>query len=94
MQNSKKAVGTAAGAAGAVAAACVACCVSLPFVAPLLAWLGLSSLSFATFGWSLPLAGLAIFALVSALAIQHRCNATSRCRRSTGSCECETSCKI
>ena len=92
MQNSKKAVGAAAGAAGAVAAACVACCVSLPFVAPLLAWLGLSSLSFATFGWSLPLAGLAILALVSFLAIQHRRNAALRCKQSTASSECETGC--
>jgi membrane protein implicated in regulation of membrane protease activity len=94
MQNSKKAVGTAAGAAGAVAAACVACCVSLPLVAPLLAWLGISSFSFATFGWSLPLVGLAILALISFLAIRHRRNAALRCKRSIASCECDTSCKI
>lgn len=93
MLNSKKAVG-AAGAAGAVAVVCVACCVSLPFVAPLLAWLGLSGLGFATFGWTLPLAGLATLALVSFLAIRHRRNAALRCKQSTASCECETSCKI
>lgn len=80
MQNSKKAVGTAAGAAGAVAAACAACCISIPFVAPLLAWLGLSSLSFATFGWSLPLAGVAIPAMVVFLAIRHRRNAARQCK--------------
>lgn len=93
MQNSEKAVGTAAGAAGAVVAACAACCVSLPFVAPLLAWLGFSSLSFATFGWSLPLAGLAILAMVIFLAIRHRRNAAPQCKRSTLSCECDTSCR-
>jgi hypothetical protein len=94
MQNSKKAVGAAAGAAGAVAAACAACCASLPFVAPLLAWLGLSSLGFATFGWSLLLAGLATLAVVSFLTIRHRRNAALRWKRSTASCECDASCKI
>jgi hypothetical protein len=94
MQNYKKAVGTAAGAAGAVVAACAACCVSLPFVSPLLAWLGLSGLGFATFGWSLPLGGLPILVLVSSLVIRHRRNAALRCKQSTASCECETSCKI
>lgn len=94
MQNSKKAVGTAAGAAGAMVAACAACCVSLPLVAPLLAWLGLSGLSFAAFGWSLPLAGLVILAVVSFLAIRHHRHAALRCKRSTGNCECDTRCKI
>lgn len=41
-------VGTA-GAAGVALAACAACCA--PLVAPLLAWLGMSSLGMATTGW-------------------------------------------
>lgn len=94
MQNSKKAVRAAAGATGAVAAACAACCVGLPLVAPLLTWLGLSSLGFATFGWSLLLAGLAILALVSSLTIRHRRNTALRWKRKTASCECDTRCKL
>ena len=94
MQNAKKALGTAAGAVGAVAAACAACCVSLSFVAPLLAWLGISSLGFASFGWSMPLAGLAILALLSFLAFRLRRNAALRCKGSTAKCECEASCRI
>lgn len=44
----------AAGVALAACAACAACCA--PLVAPLLAWLGLSSLGIATLGWYMEIA--------------------------------------
>ena len=91
MQNAKKTVGAAA---GVVAAACVACCASLPFVAPLLAWLGLSSLGVSTFGWSLPLAGLALLAVPIFFAIRHRRSAALRRNQGAPGCKCENGCKV
>ena len=91
MQNAKKTVGVAA---GVVVAACAACCASLPLVAPLLAWLGLSSLGFSTFGWSLPFAVLAMLAVTIFFAVRHRRSAAFRRQQGAPGCKCENSCKV
>lgn len=85
-------VGTA-GAAGVALAACAACCA--PLVAPLLAWLGLSSLGMATTGWYVEIAVVSAVALSGFLLLRRR-KAINRSRscQVDGSCECGNGSKI
>ena len=77
-------VGTA-GATGVALAACAACCT--PLVAPLLAWLGLSSLGMATTGWyvgiavgsALVLGGFLLFCRYKAKNRTQACQADGGC---------------
>ncbi len=62
-------VGTA-GAVGVALAACAACCA--PLLAPLLAWLGLSSLGMATTGWYMEIAVVSAVALGGFLLLRRR----------------------
>jgi hypothetical protein len=76
-----------AGAAGAVLVACAACCA--PLVAPLLAWLGLSTLGMATTGWYLETAVLSAIALAGFLLVRrHKAINRSRSCEVDGRCGC------
>jgi hypothetical protein len=82
----------AAGAAGVALAACAGCCA--PLVAPLLAWLGLSSLGVTTTGWSLETAVVSVMALVGFLLFRrHRTIKRSRSCQVDGSCGCGSNAK-
>lgn len=82
-------VGTA-GAAGVALAACAACCA--PVVAPLLAWLGLSSLGMAATGWYVEIPVVAALMLGGFLLL-HRRKAMNRAQACNvdGSCGCSSS---
>ena len=81
-----------AGAVGIVLAACAACCA--PLAAPLLAWLGLSSLGMATTGWYLETAAVFAIALAGYLLV-HRHKAINRSRscQVDGRCGCNGNAK-
>lgn len=77
-------VGTAS-ATGVALAACAACC--MPLVAPLFAWLGLSSFGMATIGWyagstvasALALGGVLLFRRYKAKNRVQACQADGGC---------------
>lgn len=82
-------VGTA-GAAGVALAACAACCA--PLVAPLLAWLGLSSFGMAVTGWYGEIAVVSALMLGGFLLLRRRkaMNRAQACNVD-GSCGCSSS---
>lgn len=82
-------VGTA-GAAGVALAACAACCA--PLVAPLLAWLGLSSLGMAATGWYVEIAvGSALLLGGFLLIRRHKAMNRAQACQVDGSCGCSSS---
>ena len=71
MTTSKTKVG-AAGVAGAAAlvAACIACCI--PLIAPILAWLGITSLGAVATGWYIGAIGVLALGAAAMLFVRHK----------------------
>jgi len=80
-------------AIGAVAA-CAACCVSVPFIAPLLAWLGISSLGAIASGWDLAMAGIFAIGLAGFFLMRRRRAVSCSAAATKGECDCGGSCKL
>lgn len=92
MSISKTKASTAAGVAGAAAlvAACIPCCISL--AAPILAWLGITSLGAVATGWYWGAIGVFALGAAAMLFVRHRRGASCRIRQRETSCACGPSC--
>jgi hypothetical protein len=87
----KRGIGTRTiGTAGAIAAACAAGCISLPLIAPVLAWLGISSLGAVATGWYLAMAGLFAAGLGLLILFRRRSCPIRAQRQSSGTCGCSS----
>jgi hypothetical protein len=85
----EKKIGPAAVVAGAAVIACVPCCI--PLIAPVLAWLGISTLGAAATGWYAGLAGAFAVGLAAFLFIRHRVAAR---RAASAQCGCQGACQF
>jgi hypothetical protein len=83
MKLSQRKIGTAAGVTGIVLA-CVSCCV--PLIAPVLTWLGISTLGAAATSWYPGMAGAFVLGLGAILLIRHR-QAARRVATCDGACK-------
>jgi hypothetical protein len=82
---------TKLGVAGAVAliAACIPCCISL--AAPILAWLGITSIGAAA-GWYWSATGIFALGAAAVLFVRHRRGASCQVRPRRTSCVCGPGC--
>jgi len=90
MTFTKKHAGAAAGLAGAAALACLPCCLSIPLVAPLLAWLGISTLGAAASGWYAGMAGVFVLGAAAFLVLRRRAAARNA---ASSRCGCAGACR-
>lgn len=92
MNVSKSKVGIAASIAGvaALVAACIPCCISL--AAPILAWLGVTSLGAFATGWHWAAIGAFALGAAAMMFIRFRRGASCHVRQKQNSCACGPSC--
>lgn len=92
LKRDNKTTKRAAGALGATALACAACCAGAPFVVPLLAWLGLSSLGALSTGWYIGAAAIFAVGLAALFWVRSRRASTCAVDPARKTCNCETAC--
>jgi membrane protein implicated in regulation of membrane protease activity len=83
---------TTATLAGATVAACAACCISLPLLAPVLAWLGIGSLGALAAGWNAGMVAAIAAAIAAGIGTIYVFRQWRRSTRRNKSCDCNTQC--